>query len=72
MLVARLLRVTWIKSSIGRTRDQRRTMRALGLHRLNQSVEHEDSSSIRGMVSKVRHLVELVELEESAVADEAK
>ena len=47
-------------------------MKALGLHRLNQSVEHEDSSSIRGMVVKVRHLVELIELEEGAVADEAK
>lgn len=59
--MARLLHITWIKSGIGYTRDQRRTMRALGLHRLNQSVVCEDSPSIRGMVTKVRHLVKLEE-----------
>ena len=67
--MSRLLRITWIKSDVGYTRDQRRTVRALGLHRLNQSVEHKDSPSIRGMVVKVRHLVEL---EEGAEVDEAK
>ena len=53
------LRITWVKSGIGYARDQRRTVRALGLRRLHQTVEHEDSPSIRGMVDKVRHLVEV-------------
>ena len=51
------LRITWIKSGIGYPRDQRRTLKALGFHRLNQVVEHEDSASIRGMSIKVNHLV---------------
>ena len=68
----KLLRITWVKSDIGHTKDQRRTIRALGFHRLNQYVEHKDSHSIRGMVSKVKHLVELVELEEGAESNEAK
>jgi len=58
--VARL-RVTWVKSGIGYSRDQRRTLRSLGLKRLNQSVEHEDSRSLRGMIVKVRHLVKVEE-----------
>ncbi len=51
--------VTWVKSSIGYAEDQKRTIRALGLHRLNQSVIHDDSVSIRGMINKVRHLVKV-------------
>jgi large subunit ribosomal protein L30 len=56
--------VTWVKSSIGYAEDQKRTIKALGLHRLNQSVTHDDSVSIRGMINKVRHLVK-VEVESS-------
>jgi len=56
--------VTWVKSSIGYAEDQKRTLKALGLHRLNQSVTHDDSASLRGMVNKVRHLVK-VEVESS-------
>jgi large subunit ribosomal protein L30 len=52
------LRITWIKSGIGYAKDQRQTLRALGFRRLNQVVEHEDCSSIRGMVTKVSHLVQ--------------
>ena len=52
-----LLRVTYRKSAIGYARDQKATIAALGLKRLNQTVEHEDSASLRGMVHKVRHLV---------------
>ena len=59
------LSVTWVKSGIGHPRDQRRTLRALGLHRLNQTVEHEESASIKGMIMKVRHLVEVEELGEA-------
>ncbi len=51
------LRITWKKSAIGYAKDQKRTIRALGLHKLNQSVEHLDSPQIRGMIKKVRHLV---------------
>lgn len=51
------LRITWVKSQIGFTQDQRRTVRALGLKRLNHAVEREDSPSVLGMVHKVRHLV---------------
>ncbi len=55
------LRITWRKSDIGYARDQKRTIEALGLHRLGHTVEHSDTRSIRGMVVKVRHLVEVVE-----------
>jgi large subunit ribosomal protein L30 len=54
--MAKLL-VTWIKSDIGHPRDQRRTLKSLGLRRLHQSVEHDDSAAIKGMIMKVRHLV---------------
>ena len=53
------LRITWVKSSIGYEEGQKRTLTALGFHRLNQSIVHEDSSSIRGMINKVRHLVKV-------------
>jgi large subunit ribosomal protein L30 len=55
------LRITWIKSAIGYEKSQRQTLRSLGFHRLNQSVVHEDSSSLRGMINKVRHLVKVEE-----------
>lgn len=51
--------VTWVKSSIGYAEDQKKTLKALGLHRLNQSVTHDDSASLRGMINKVRHLVKV-------------
>ena len=54
-------RITWIKSGIGYAEDQKRTLRALGLSRLNQSVTKKDSSSLRGMIVKVRHLVRVEE-----------
>ena len=55
------LRITWVKSGIGYPEVQKRTLRALGFRRLNQSVTHSDSSSIRGMIDKVRHLVRVEE-----------
>ncbi len=51
------LKITYVKSSIGYAARQRLTLRSLGLRRLNQSVEQEDSRSVRGMIQKVRHLV---------------
>ncbi len=53
------LRVTLVKSSIGFEKSQRRTLMSLGLHRLNQSVVHDDCASLRGMINKVRHLVKV-------------
>ncbi len=58
------LRITWKKSGIGRPEVQKRTVRALGLRKLNHTVEHNDTPQIRGMVHKVRHLVECVVVEE--------
>ncbi len=55
------LRVTWVKSGIGYSKDQKRTLKALGFRRLNQSVVHEDSRPIRGMINKLRHLVKVEE-----------
>ena len=55
------LRITWIKSAIGYDEGQRQTLRSLGFHRLNQSVVHEDSDSLRGMINRVRHLVKVEE-----------
>lgn len=54
--------ITWVKSTIGFTKDQRGTIAGLGLRRLHQTVVHEDVPSIRGMVHKVRHLVEVREV----------
>jgi large subunit ribosomal protein L30 len=51
------LRVTYRKSKIGYAADQKATLAALGLRKLNHSVDHQNTSSIRGMVHKVRHLV---------------
>ena len=56
------LKVTWKKSATGYPVDQKRTIRALGLRRLGQSVEHGDSPTVRGMIQKVRHLVDVQEL----------
>jgi len=55
------LRITWVKSSIGYAEVQKRTLKALGLHRLNQSVTHDDCGSVRGMINKVRHLIKVAE-----------
>jgi large subunit ribosomal protein L30 len=56
------LKVTYVRSVIGQKPDQERTVQALGLRRLHQTVEHEDSPQLRGMVHKVRHLVRVEEL----------
>ena len=52
-----LIRVTLVRSLIGRPPDQRTTVASLGLRRLNQTVEVADTPSTRGMIIKVRHLV---------------
>ena len=55
------IRVILVKSGIGYAPVQRKTLRALGLHKLNSSVVHEDSASLRGQINKVRHLVRIEE-----------
>ena len=55
------LKVTLVKSGIGYKKDQKATLKSLGFRRLNQSVIHEDSAAIRGMILKVRHLVKVEE-----------
>lgn len=51
--------VTWKKSWIGYERDQRATIKSLGLRRLHHQVELQDTAVVRGMINKVRHLVEV-------------
>lgn len=53
------IKITWVKSTIGRTQNQRRIIESLGLHRLHHTVVHQDSPTIRGMVNKVSHLVKV-------------
>jgi len=55
------LRITLVKSAIGYPENQKATIRALGLHRMNQTVEQTDSPVIRGMLMKVNHLVKIEE-----------
>lgn len=55
------LRITQIRSTIKRNEKQKRTIKALGLHRLHQTVVHSDVPQIRGMIRKVAHLVRVEE-----------
>lgn len=55
------LQVTLVKSPIGNPEPQKRTVKALGLRHLHQTVIHNDSPALRGMLDKVRHLVEVIE-----------
>ena len=51
------IKVTQVKSNIKRPEDQKRTLAALGLHKIGQVVEHEDTATIMGMINKIKHLV---------------
>lgn len=51
------IQITKVKSAIKRTQNQKRTLEALGLKKIGQTVEHDDTPNILGMVSKVQHLV---------------
>ena len=55
------LRVTWVISDIGFTKDQKATIKALGLRRLHQTVEHKDHPALRGMLRKVIHMLKVEE-----------
>jgi len=60
--VERKLKITQIRSTIGRIKKQKETIKALGIRKLYQSVMHEDTPQIRGMIEKVKHLVEVEEI----------
>lgn len=53
------LQITWVKSDIGYDKTQKRTLKSLGLNRLNQTIVHEDNLAMRGMINKVRHLIKV-------------
>ena len=55
------IKITQVKSAIGRTVRQKRTLEALGIRKLHQTVELEATPQVLGMVAKVKHLVEVVE-----------
>ena len=59
--MARKLRIQQIKSASGHKADQKATIRALGIRKLQHTVEHNDTPQIRGMIFKVRHLVRVDE-----------
>ncbi|QOR72949.1 large subunit ribosomal protein L30 [Cruoricaptor ignavus] len=53
------IKVKQVRSAIGRTKNQKRTLEALGFRKLHQVVEHEDNPTIQGMIRTVSHLVEV-------------
>ncbi len=56
------LRIKWVKSAIGHPKSQKATIKALGLRKLQRTVEHEDHPTMRGMIRKVSHLVQVEEI----------
>ena len=56
------LKITQVRSQIGTTAQQRKNLAALGLRKINQSVEHDDSVIIKGMIERVQHLVKVEEV----------
>ncbi len=60
--MAKKLKVTLTRSPIGRLPDQKATVQALGLRKMQQTVEHQDNVAIRGMINKVSHLVTVEEV----------
>lgn len=60
------LKITWMRSCIGRPGNQREIIRSLGLRHLHHTVIHQDSPTIRGMVNKVGHLLRVEEVEGAA------
>jgi large subunit ribosomal protein L30 len=65
------LKITLVRSPIGYNKRQKRTVEALGLRRLQQSVLKPDNPAIRGMVRKISHLVTVEEVTDNAVTEEA-
>ena len=61
--MARRIRITQVRSAVGRQKIQRRTLVALGIRRHQQSVVHEDTPAIRGMIAKIDYLLEVTEVD---------
>lgn len=61
--MANKLKITQIRSTIGKLEAQKRTIRALGLGKINRSILHNDSDAIRGMIYEVKHLVKVEEVD---------
>jgi large subunit ribosomal protein L30 len=59
--IEKVVRITLVRSPIGYSQRQKNTIRALGLLKMNQTVEHLDGPSLRGMIDKVSHLVQVEE-----------
>ena len=57
----KMIKLTLVKSAIGFPEPQKATVRALGFHRLHETVEHEDTPVLRGMIAKVVHLIQIEE-----------
>jgi len=62
VIMAGKVKITQIRSGIKRQKSQKLTIRALGIRRMHQSVVHDDTPQIRGMIAKVRHLVNVEEM----------
>jgi len=58
------LKITQVRSKNGEEQSQRDTLRALGLHHIRDTVTHDDTPQIRGMIKKVNHLIEVDDLDE--------
>lgn len=61
-MAGKKLKITWKRSAIGFAKDQKDTIRALGFHKLQSTVIHDDNPAVRGMIRKVAHLVEVEEI----------
>ena len=59
---AKKIQVTLVRSPIGYEKSQKATVKALGLHKMHQTVEKDDSATVRGMINKVSHLVTVEEV----------
>ena len=60
----KIIRITLVRSPIGNTERHKATIRALGLRKVGQSVEQKDTLTVRGMLSKVNHLVQVEEVQD--------
>lgn len=61
--MARQIRITQVRSAVGRQKIQRRTLEALGIRRHQQSVVHDDTPAIRGMIARIDYLLEVTEVD---------
>ena len=61
--MAKKLKLTWVRSGIGAKQPHNRTIRALGLHRMNETVVKDDTAPIRGMIHAIRFMLRVEEVE---------